>query len=199
MNTTLNCPAIYGIINKNNGKLYVGSALNVRLRVGQHFNRLRANKHISRHLQSAYNLYGEGVFGVVVLEKVDDPFQLISREQYYIDLLCPLGDDGYNTCPTAGSTLGVKRPAFSEEWRQKISTSVKAEKNHFFGKTHTAEVKQLISEKMKVRMADPAQNYFYGKRLTGEQNYMFGRTHSLEARAKIGASSRGRTHSENHD
>jgi group I intron endonuclease len=192
MNTTLDSPAIYGIINRTNGKLYVGSAINVRLRVRQHFLRLRANAHISKHLQSAYNLYGEGAFGVVVLEMVDDPFQLIPREQYYIDLFHPLGENGYNTSPTAGSTLGIKRPPFSDEWRQKLSDAFKGEKNYFYGKTHSDEAKQLISQKTKDRMADPTKNYFYGKRFMGEQNYMFGRTHTPEARAKIGAVNKGK-------
>lgn len=196
MNSTLDCPAIYGIINKTNGKLYVGSALNVKVRVRQHFNRLRANEHISKHFQGSFNKHGESVFAVIVLEVVNDPAQLLSREQHYLDLLQPFRNSGYNSSPTAGSTLGIKRPPFSAEWIAKISEAHKGEKNHFYGKTHSEETRKVISSKTKARMADPTVNYFYGKRFTGEQNYMFGKTHTPEAREKIRTASKGRKHTD---
>jgi group I intron endonuclease len=120
-----------------------------------------------------------------------------SGHEYYIDLLQPLGSNGYNSSPTAGSTLGIKRPPFSVQWRENMSSARLGERNHFYGRTHNDNTRRIIADKAKARMADPTVNYFYGKRFTGEANWMFGKTHSPEAKAKIAAASKGRKHSEN--
>ena len=53
---------IYQIACSANGKVYVGSALVLSRRKAQHFNRLRAGVHNSRHLQNAWNKYGQSAF-----------------------------------------------------------------------------------------------------------------------------------------
>ena len=76
----------------------------------------------------------------------------------------------------------------SEETKQKISQSLSGKNNHFYGKTHSGEVKKQHSEKMKGRLSGD-KNPFYGKKHPKEiqdnitqQN--IGRKHSEEAKRK---------------
>ena len=46
---------IYKIINKVNGKYYVGSSLNINKRWSVHKSALSKNKHHNDHLQNAWN------------------------------------------------------------------------------------------------------------------------------------------------
>ena len=77
---------IYQIRNLVNGKVYVGSAVNLRARMQSHFGELKNNKHNNRHLQRAYDKYGLDKFVFEVLEYVEKDM-LLEREQYYIDTL----------------------------------------------------------------------------------------------------------------
>lgn len=97
-------PVVYKIQNKVNGNTYVGSALSEKQRRRRHFKDLRNGKHHCKPLQRAYTKYGKEAFIFEVLETIDDPKGLISREQFWIDNLNPK----YNICRVAGSSLGVK-------------------------------------------------------------------------------------------
>jgi predicted GIY-YIG superfamily endonuclease len=99
-------PGVYAIACTVNGKLYVGSARNIYDRWAAHRHTLRRSINGCRILQNAWSKYGEENFKFVVLERVDDLNNLISREQYYIDLLKP----EYNIRKIANSSLGVKMP-----------------------------------------------------------------------------------------
>ena len=50
---------IYAIENLLNGKIYVGSSMNLNRRKAQHLYALRNNCHHNSHLQSAFNKHGE--------------------------------------------------------------------------------------------------------------------------------------------
>ena len=100
---------IYQIRNLVNGKVYVGSAVNLRARMQSHFGELKNNKHNNRHLQRAYDKYGLDKFVFEVLEYVEKDM-LLEREQYYIDTLNVV-NEGYNICPIAAHTFRVWTPA----------------------------------------------------------------------------------------
>lgn len=106
-NESLRSGGIYAINCKSNGKIYIGSAVNLRGRLKRHYNLLTRNGHYIWHLQNSWNKYGEGDFEVTILEQVADKQLLIEREQFHIDR-CPL-DVRFNLSQTAGSPLGVKR------------------------------------------------------------------------------------------
>lgn len=59
---------IYTITNKINGKIYVGKTYNFFNRKSQHKCALRENTHENRHLQRAWNTYGEDSFIFEILE-----------------------------------------------------------------------------------------------------------------------------------
>lgn len=111
---------IYRFTNKISGKIYIGSAKNLRKRFVQHRSNLRLNKHHSIHFQNAYNKYGENNFIYDIIEKVDDVYKLLNREQYYLDTLLFANEYvnnksskflelGYNINPFASNRLGSKQ------------------------------------------------------------------------------------------
>lgn len=115
-------PGIYLIINLYNNKFYVGSSKNLWERKLRHFRDLKNNKHKNIHLQNSYNKYGKEYFIMVMIEKIDDKKDLISREQYWIDTLNACNKEiAYNICSKAENKLGHKH---SEETKKKMSKSM---------------------------------------------------------------------------
>ena len=105
---------IYKIINKINGKYYVGSSSVVCNRWYKHLWYLKNNCHPNIHLQSAWNKYGESAFDFIVVEKVPKE-KLIEIEQKYLDTIEK--DKCYNKSFTAD------RVDFTDEVKKKISNS----------------------------------------------------------------------------
>ena len=91
---------IYIIKNEINGKVYVGSAIDFNKRWNRHTSALNKGKHHSKHLQSAWNKYGESAF---FFEKIQycTKEDLIKNEQWWLDLLNP----EYNMVKFAGCKL----------------------------------------------------------------------------------------------
>ena len=162
---------IYKITNKANGKIYVGSSNDIEGRWYGHVKDLNNNKHHSKHLQRAWNKYGEASFAFEIIEILNNRGLLIEYEQFYLDLLEPFNKVvGYNICSTAGSSFGVRR---SKKTRMLLSRAAKEQKiNRFrmkgpesanWGRKHTEEFKKNISE-----------------RTLGENNPFYGKKHSNE-------------------
>ena len=87
---------IYKITNKINGKIYIGSSVDLKRRINEHFWELKNNRHPNIHLQYAYNKYGRNNFEVEVIEYCNKNI-VREREQYYIDKYLPyLQSVGYN-------------------------------------------------------------------------------------------------------
>lgn len=106
---------IYQILNKVNGKSYIGSSINLAWRKTKHFTELRNNKHHSIILQRAFLKYGEDNFEFKILVNCL-PEYLIKLEQWFIDNI----NSEYNVAKIAGSCLGVKRS--KESINKKIQT-----------------------------------------------------------------------------
>lgn len=100
-------------------KSYVGGAyVSLHRREYEHRLALNSNTHFNKHLQHAWNRYGELAFEFQVLVECQ-PAEVLGLEQYWIDgLQAYLPDCGYNKSPTAESTLGFK---WSEESRKRMS------------------------------------------------------------------------------
>jgi hypothetical protein len=105
---------IYAIENTKNGKLYVGSSVDVHKRWVQHKSSLRKGLHHSIALQRAWNKYGCDCFHFKVLEYCDD---LVGREQHYIDSL----NSAYNVLPLAYRSSGrvMKKKSINKILRTK--------------------------------------------------------------------------------
>lgn len=132
---------IYLIKNLYNGKVYIGSAKCLISRLSNHLFLLKNNKHHSKHLQSAWNKYGENmfIFGVIeIIKNIDD---LVSIEQNYINKYKSFDDKyGYNICPLAKNNLGSKHQRGIEDKKRRMSGSG----NNFYNKKHSPEAKRLI-------------------------------------------------------
>lgn len=121
---------IYRITCSANQKVYVGSAVNLPRRMGDHLSRLKAGSHKNARLQNAWNKYGESLFSFDIVEYCDRD-ELLAREQFWIDKL-DCCRSGFNISPCARSTLGVPRPKgvyrHTEESKLKISSGNKGKK-----------------------------------------------------------------------
>lgn len=134
-----NCFGIYGIKNKINSKIYVGQTGESFIRRYWHHNwLLKNNKHDNRHLQSAWNKYGESNFIFYVIEIVDSKSLLDDLEIKYIKYYKEL-KLSYNILDGGGGHLGVP---INENAKRIIG-----EKNrkNMLGKKH--------SEKTKIKMS----------------------------------------------
>lgn len=86
---------IYKIINKIDGKYYVGSSKNIYKRWIKHKSLLRHNKHINDYLQNAWNKFGESNFEYVITE-ICTYDSLKTIEQKYLDIANQEQDKSYN-------------------------------------------------------------------------------------------------------
>lgn len=115
---------IYAIRNTLDGTRYVGQAIDVHLRLRQHFGALRRGDHHCAHLQRAFRLHGAAAFTRDVLE-VCDAAVLTEREQDWMDI-CRIGGL-YNAAPAADSPRGIKR---SLETKAKLRDAWTRRPNH---------------------------------------------------------------------
>ena len=104
---------IYRIVNKVNGKMYYGSTCKTfAVRRCHHIFKLRNNCHRNKHLQNAWNKYGESAF---LFEWVQDTSiqDCISVENKYLKWISECRNNGcdifYNICEDAtASRIGLK-------------------------------------------------------------------------------------------
>jgi len=108
---------IYKIENLVDGKIYVGSSIELIKRKSKHFYLLRKGIHDNIHLQNAYNKFGENSFVFIILEYcvVEN---LIDRENYYIFAYkSNEGNYGYNLA----TVNEFRRNTFNQEVKVKLS------------------------------------------------------------------------------
>jgi len=132
---------VYKIENLINGKVYIGSSIDIYKRWKYHISDFKANRHCNKYFQSAWNKYGKNNFEFSIVEKIDDENILFEREQYWLDLLNPFGENGYNLCKTTNSySFGYK---LSDESKEKI-------KNRIFSEKHRQRMSDNSPNKIKI-------------------------------------------------
>jgi len=204
-----NC-GIYCIKNKINGKVYVGSSVNMYRRLLRHLNELRHNIHINGHLQKSFLNYGEHSFYICILDYCTKE-NMVFKEQFYMDLLNSTDVNfGYNIVLRADHTAHseeTKRKIsiahigkeFSEETRKKMSDVRKGKPSSLKGCKLSEGHKQKIRDNAKIN-----PNYgFKGKKHTEESlrkisQSSTGRRKSEESKAKQSAKIKGRKYSVEH-
>ena len=179
---------IYCIFNKSNGKIYVGQSVQLKTRISQHKSELNFNNHSNKHLQSAWNKYGEDAFDFIIVEICDEE-KLNDHEIWWINYFNSTNpDNGYNLESGGNSNYHL-----SDETKQKISENRKGkclgEDNPFYGKTHTLEVRKKISENQLGRKhSDETKNKMSKAHIglnSGEKHYNYGKPLSLDVKTKI--------------
>ena len=108
---------IYSIMNIANGKIYIGSSKDIYNRLHEHLHLLNANSAHNKHLQNAWNKYGQECFIYNVLELCSENSRF-EKEQYYMDFMNP----EYNKTSQVIANFGQTT---SEEVREKISKTLK--------------------------------------------------------------------------
>lgn len=110
-----NTPAVYAIVNRVNGKLYVGSSLRARSRWNKHYAQLEQGTHGNRYLQNAWRKHGKGAFKFTVLEPCDAS-SLRAREQWWLDEMRSADRArGYNLHPATASPSGYKHSTATKQ------------------------------------------------------------------------------------
>lgn len=160
---------IYKIINAVNNKFYVGSAVNYEKRKARHLWRLRRGDHANKHLQAAWNMYGEAAFAFAIVEVVPNDADLLAAENMW--LKAHVGKDYcYNIATDATAPqLGMS-----------------GEKNAMWGKTfaHTSEAKARIGQAAKARVQSEDEKVKRRATMTGKPK-------PASVRAKISATLSG--------
>lgn len=88
-------PGIYKLVNTKNGKIYIGSSINMRNRIRTHNYELRNGIHVNKHLQRAYDK--GSIFNIKLIDLFDeiDYNELLELEKRYIVSFDSI-QNGYN-------------------------------------------------------------------------------------------------------
>lgn len=107
---------IYFIKNKINGKVYVGSSLDINKRWIDHRYKLKYENHINKHLQASWKKHGAHNFEFIVEKDLTGQTeeQILAEEQTYIDKLWDGGKNCYNMSRVADKpdSEGNKIPVY---------------------------------------------------------------------------------------
>ena len=169
---------IYYIENIINKKKYIGQSICVEDRWCKHKSALRRGIHDNVLLQKDWDKYGYDCFKLVIVEKCDEK-QLDEREKYYIKKYNSLDfANGYNMT-FGGKNSGVKftdlsnhrlsisikaaydevlinkkRQAALNQWaKPDVKKKIMGKNNGMYGKTHTKEAREKISNANKGRIS----------------------------------------------
>lgn len=127
---------VYLIINKINGKQYVGQTTHaVQKRWKAHCGKNNKCTAIGRAIQK----YSKENFIVKTIYIANSMEELNKKEQEFIKEFNTLAPNGYNL------TTGGMNYIASNETKRKLSERQKGKKNHLFGKRHTEATKLKIS------------------------------------------------------
>jgi len=102
---------VFQIINKVNGKMLIGSSVNLPAILNRHSAELRMGSHSNLVLQKEWNQFGPENFQfneLEILEPADDPTyspaeDLRILEKLWIEKLSPFGEKGFNKPPKANA------------------------------------------------------------------------------------------------
>lgn len=109
---------IYMIKNKLNGKIYIGQSADIYSRWIKHKNFLKNNNHHNKHLQAAWNKYGEDTFEFSIVERCPcDKLDL--AETHWIAHYSSY-DNGYNLDCGGSGIRGYKHTEEELEKMRKI-------------------------------------------------------------------------------
>ena len=199
---------IYLITNLLNLKQYVGvTKFSIEERFLQHTKR-------GFLLTEAIQKYGEKMFSIELIEKVESPEKAYELEQYYITKYNTKSPNGYNLTDGGDGIFGWEA---SEEYRQECSERAtqlhRQKKVGMYGKTHSDETKKKmsaaskgkpkpwlvgreVSEETKEKISNSNKGKFVSEEtrkkisenhhnISGKNNPMYGKKHSPETIEKI--------------
>jgi group I intron endonuclease len=171
---------IYKISNTINDKVYIGMSSNPEYRRRTYISVVKNVPYDDKRVQfvqKAMKDIGIDNFIFEVFEECVSRVEALEREKYWIDYYKSADENfGYNI---SGGFIMPNNMNYNN-FRKKQSKLQSGEHNPMFGKTHTKETKDKISEK-----------------ISGSNNPFYGKNHSDESKQKIGKASLGRITGEN--
>lgn len=201
-------PVIYLVTNLENGHVYVGKTVDFSRRKREHLNALRKGVHNNKHLQSAFNKYGEDRFMFEVLEECKKE-ELEEREIYWLNQFGGFqSDENYNQCEGGKGGIFTEEVLsrlrgwhHSEESKEKMSISrrglklnlsdsqrraiAERSKVNLTGRKHSSDSKKKMSETLKESYKSKTDTW-------GMSN----KHHTDETRTRISQSEKGKIVSE---
>lgn len=134
--------SIYLLLNKNNGKQYVGqTTTTIASRCVSH---RKDSRKLNTPLAKAIRKFGIDAFEVGCLEGCSSQEELNRREQYWIKRICCLFPKGYNL--RSGGGRGKHSQVSIEKMRAVHKGSNQGRGNPFFGKKHSAKSRAKMKE-----------------------------------------------------
>lgn len=173
---------IYKIVNKIDGKFYIGSSNNIKSRWTRHKKLLKKNNHDNQYLQNAWNKCGETNFDFIIINECPESELLVTEQKYFDNP--QLRDSLYNLSFIAGKI------DMTDTIRRKIGDGNR-------GKIRSEATKKLLSE-----INSGCNHPFYGTKLSdehkkniskslhGENHHMFGKHQSEETKQKMSNSNK---------
>lgn len=151
-NVDIDAPGIYAILNKNNGKTYIGKTKTLRGRITRHIWYLANSREgDNKYLVEDFAKYHGIGFEIHLLEncKID---KLDEREIYYIDKFKTYSYDGSTGYNLTKGGIGSDGRLASKETRHNLSVSGKkryksGHLNPMLNNTHTPETRKILREK----------------------------------------------------
>lgn len=138
---------VYRWTNKITGSSYIGSSTNLTRRFVNYYSPVFLQKEVSKFksiIYSALLKYGYSNFKLEILEYCE-PSDVISREQYYLNLFKP----DYNILTTAGSTQGYKH---SKETLAKLKGRKHSSETREKLKIHLTKLNKVLNEKKGIKV-----------------------------------------------
>lgn len=136
----LNKCGIYKIYCKENNKFYIGSTgKSFKQRFSQHKSKLKNNKHSCKHLQAAYNLYGEDSFEFSIVKIMDSNIEdiLLEESKTIKDLDACNSEIGFNLNPNCNKSAMLCKDVsmkVSEALKEKYKEGIPHMKKYEFQK-----------------------------------------------------------------
>lgn len=207
---------VYKIENIHNGKFYVGSSIEIEKRFSRHKRELNKNIHHCFPLQQDWLIFGEEAFLFTAFQEFDFEEPARELEQLILDIYY---NQTYNMSKHAIFGDVISDHPMRENIISKMSNSLKArydkmstterktiygrsaEKNGMYGRIHSRETKEKISQmnkgnqyakgtirskKYKEHMSQIASERI------GEKNPFYGKKHSSETKEKIANANKGK-------
>lgn len=127
---------IYMIRCLRNEKVYIGRSSDIDGRFMAHYYILRQGTHYNSEFQRDFDLFGEDAFVCDILKLVssEDKELLVLEEQEFINKY-----EKSQLYVKRNSNSGALSGTINEETRKRLSDRQMGEKNHFYGKHHSAE------------------------------------------------------------
>lgn len=191
---------IYNIRNIINGKIYIGSTVDIKYRHYKHFYELKNKIHDNDHLQSAWNKYGEQSFEMFMVDYIKDEEkdrkkfekELKEAEQLHLNKHWIFENNDYDRSICYNSARYADRPPV-----------LAGKDNPNYGKPISEKMKKSISEARKGKTYEEIfgvekatkMRIACSERVSGKWHPNFGKHLSKKIREKISESKMGTRHS----